>query len=92
MIAQTATASTQQSLAAQQSGRNLEVINRLGEEPEASTPVTREITDSVERGAQRLQEHIAQFRIATGNREQPRGKSERGQRPDSWTPATSPLR
>lgn len=77
MIAQIATASTEQSVAAQQSSQNLEVINRLGEEQEASTPVTRGYIDSVESGARRLQEHIAQFRIeeqakkqAKGNREQ----------------------
>jgi methyl-accepting chemotaxis protein len=63
MIAHIATASTQQSVAAQQSSQNLEVINRLGEEQEASTPITRGFIDSVESGAQRLQEHIAQFRI-----------------------------
>ncbi len=71
MIAQIATASTEQSVAAQQSSQNLEVINRLGEEQEASTPVTRGFIDSVESGAQRLQEHIAQFRIGEESGKQP---------------------
>ena len=63
MIAQIAAASTEQSVAAQQSSQNLEVINRLGEEQDSSTQVTRGFIDSVESGAQRLQEHIAHFRI-----------------------------
>lgn len=64
MIAQIATASTQQSVAAQQSSQNLEVINRLGEEAAASTPVTQGYIDSVESGAHRLQEHIGRFCLA----------------------------
>lgn len=63
MIAQIATASTQQSVAAQQSSQNLEVINRLGEEHSASTPVTRGLLESVESGIQGLQDQMSRFRL-----------------------------
>ncbi len=77
MIAQIATASTEQSVAAQQSSQNLEVINRLGEEHESAIPVTRGLLESVERGAQQLQEHIAHFRIGeTGKGQQGAGNRE----------------
>lgn len=64
MIAQIATASTEQSVAAQEFSRNLEVINRLGEESTAATPVTGNLVASVRAGADRLQESVGRFRIA----------------------------
>jgi methyl-accepting chemotaxis protein len=63
MIAQIATASTEQSVTAQQFSQNLEVINRLTEEHNAATPITRAGIQSVEADAQRLQEYIGRFRI-----------------------------
>lgn len=62
MIAQIATAATEQSVATQQFSQNLEVINRLGEEHAAATPVTKGLLDSVEHGANRLNESISRFR------------------------------
>ncbi len=83
MIAQIAAASTEQSVAAQQSSQNLEVINRLGQEQEASTQTTRGFIDSVERGAQQLQEHIAHFRIGeTGTRQEGGESTQRA--PGGW--------
>ncbi len=63
MIAQIATASTQQSVAAQEFSQNLEVINRLGEESAAATPVTKSLVESVRDGASRLQDSVGHFRI-----------------------------
>ncbi len=63
MIAQIATAATEQSVAAQQFSQNLEVINRLGEEHAAATPITKRILDSVEADAGRVQESISRFRV-----------------------------
>jgi methyl-accepting chemotaxis protein len=68
MIAQIATASTEQSVAAQEFSQNLEVINRLSEEHAAATPITRQYLDSVEGGAKHLQEHIGRFRIDSRQR------------------------
>ncbi|HEX4039649.1 MAG TPA: methyl-accepting chemotaxis protein [Acidobacteriaceae bacterium] len=66
MIAQIATASTEQSVAAQEFSRNLEVINRLGEEHAAATPVTRACVASVHSDALRLQEAMRHFRLGAG--------------------------
>jgi methyl-accepting chemotaxis protein len=63
MIAQIATASTQQSVAAQEFSQNLEVINRLGEDQSAATTATRALVDSVRDGAGRLEESVGHFRI-----------------------------
>jgi methyl-accepting chemotaxis protein len=63
MIAQIATASTEQSVAAQEFSQNLEVINRLSEEGNASSPVTKGLVASVEAGAARLEHSIGHFRI-----------------------------
>jgi methyl-accepting chemotaxis protein len=63
MIAQIAAASMQQSEAARQSSANVDIINRLGEENAASIPESNAIVNSVQTGAKRLQEHIANFRL-----------------------------
>jgi methyl-accepting chemotaxis protein len=63
MIAQIATASTEQSIAAQEFSQNLEVINQLGEEGNAASPVTKGLVQSVGAGADRLQESIGHFRL-----------------------------
>jgi methyl-accepting chemotaxis protein len=63
MIAQIATASTEQSVAAQQFSQNLEVINRISEEHAAATPITKGLLDAVESGADRLREHVSRFRV-----------------------------
>jgi hypothetical protein len=63
MIAQIATASTEQSVAAQEFSQNLEVINQLGEEGNAASPVTKGLVQSVGAGADRLQESIGRFRL-----------------------------
>jgi methyl-accepting chemotaxis protein len=63
MIAQIATASTEQSVAAQEFSQNLEVINQLGEEGNAASPVTKGLVQSVGAGADRLQESIGHFRL-----------------------------
>lgn len=71
MIAQIAAAAMQQSEAARQSSANVDIINRLGEENAASIPESNAIVNSVQAGAQRLQEHIANFRLEqsrTGSR------------------------
>jgi methyl-accepting chemotaxis protein len=77
MIAQIATASTQQSVTAQEFSQNLETIHRLGEEGAAATPVTRGLVESVTSGAAHLQESVRHFRIAdsfpAGNRERGTG-------------------
>jgi methyl-accepting chemotaxis protein len=62
MIAQIATASTEQSVAAQEFSQNLEVINRLGEEHSSATPITKGFLDSVLAGATRLHESLQYFR------------------------------
>ncbi len=62
MIAQIATASTEQSVAAQEFSRNLEVINRLGEEHVTSVPATKAFLDTVLDGAARLHELLQYFR------------------------------
>ena len=66
MIAQIAAAAMQQSEAARQSSANVDIINRLGEENAASIPESNAIVNSVQSGAQRLQEHIANFRLEEG--------------------------
>ncbi|MGC2617580.1 MAG: methyl-accepting chemotaxis protein [Acidobacteriaceae bacterium] len=63
MIAQIATASTEQSVAAQQFSQNLEVINRISEENAAATPITKGFVEAVESGANRLNEYVGRFRI-----------------------------
>jgi methyl-accepting chemotaxis protein len=63
MIAQIATASTEQSVTAQEFSQNLEVINRLTEDLNAATPITRAGIQSVEADALRLHEYIGRFRI-----------------------------
>jgi methyl-accepting chemotaxis protein len=63
MIAQIAAASMQQSEAARQSSANVDIINRLGEENAAAIPESNAIVTSVQTGARRLQEHIANFRL-----------------------------
>jgi len=63
MIAQIATASTEQSVAAQEFSQNLETINRLGEEAAAASPTTQRLVESVASGAGRLEESIGHFRI-----------------------------
>ena len=63
MIAQIAAASMQQSEAARQSSANVDIINRLGEENAASIPESNGIVNSVQTGARRLQEHIANFKL-----------------------------
>lgn len=64
MIAQIATGSTQQSVAAQQFSQNLEVINRLAQEHAAAIPLTQSLLQSLQSGAQRLLDHIGRFRVA----------------------------
>jgi methyl-accepting chemotaxis protein len=66
MIAQIATAAMQQSEAARQSSANVDIINRLGEENAASIPESNAIVNSVQTGARRLQEHIANFKLEEG--------------------------
>jgi methyl-accepting chemotaxis protein len=66
MIAQIATAATQQAEAARQSSENVDVINRLGEESASAIPAMNSIVHSVESGAQRLQQHIGKFRLEEG--------------------------
>jgi methyl-accepting chemotaxis protein len=66
MIAQIAAASMQQSEAARQSSANVDIINRLGEENAASIPESNAIVNSVQSGAKRLQEHIANFKLEEG--------------------------
>ncbi len=63
MIAQIAAAAMQQAEAARQSSESVDAINQLGEESAASIPATNAIVESVERGAQRLQEHIGKFNL-----------------------------
>ena len=63
MIAQIATAATEQSVAAQQFSQNLEVINRISEEHAAATPVTKGFIDAVESGSIRLNEYVGRFRV-----------------------------
>lgn len=63
MIAQIAAAAMQQSEAARQSSANVDIINRLGEENAAQIPESNAIVNSVQTGARRLQEHIANFKL-----------------------------
>jgi methyl-accepting chemotaxis protein len=63
MIARIATASTQQSVAAQEFSENLEAVNRIGEEGAAATPITKGLVQSVSAGADRLQQSISHFRL-----------------------------
>jgi methyl-accepting chemotaxis protein len=65
MIAQIATASTEQAVTAQEFSKNLEIVNRIGEEATAASPITRGLVQSVGAGAARLQESVGHFRIAT---------------------------
>jgi len=66
MIAQIAAAAMQQSEAARQSSANVDIINRIGEENAAAIPESKAIVNSVQTGARRLQEHIANFRFEEG--------------------------
>ena len=63
MIAQMAVASSQQSNAAQQSSKNLDVISKLGADSAAAIPATQRIVESVESGSRRLRESISRFRL-----------------------------
>lgn len=82
MIAQIATAATEQSVAAEEFSQNLETINRLGEEHAAATPITKGLVQSVAAGAKRLQESIGHFRIAEERSAPGTARSEnRGVRP-----------
>jgi methyl-accepting chemotaxis protein len=63
MIAQIATASSQQTTAAQQSSENLDVISKLGADGAAAIPATQRMIEAVETGARRLREYISQFRV-----------------------------
>ena len=63
MIAQIATASTEQSIAAQEFSQNVEIISRIGEESVAATPVTKACVESIEADARRLREYIGRFRL-----------------------------
>jgi len=77
MIAQIATASTEQSVTAQEFSQNLETIHRLGEEGAAATPVTKGLVESMASGVLRLQDLIGSYRIA----------EERSAHPSSLPPA-----
>jgi methyl-accepting chemotaxis protein len=72
MIAQIAAAAMQQSEAARQSSANVDIINRIGEENAASIPESNAIVNSVQAGARRLQEHIANFRLKEGRASVPK--------------------
>lgn len=63
MIAQIATASSQQTTAAQQSSENLDVISKLGADGASSIPAQQRMIESLESGARRLREYISQFRV-----------------------------
>jgi methyl-accepting chemotaxis protein len=63
MIAQIATASSQQTATAQQSSENLDVISKLGSDGAATIPATQRMIESVETGARRLREYISKFRV-----------------------------
>lgn len=63
MIAQIATASSQQTAAAQQSSENLDIISKLGSDGAAAIPPTQRMIESLETGARRLREYISQFRV-----------------------------
>ncbi|HTX41755.1 MAG TPA: HAMP domain-containing methyl-accepting chemotaxis protein [Acidobacteriaceae bacterium] len=71
MIAQIATASTQQSIAAREFSKNLEVINRLGEEYAAVTPVTKGCVASIQADADRLSQMMRPFHIDRSPHPQP---------------------
>jgi methyl-accepting chemotaxis protein len=88
MIAQIATASTEQSIAAQEFSQNLEVINQLGEEGNAASPVTKGLVQSVGAGADRLQESIGHFRLSK-SRSGP-GPSPRHDAPPAAAPQPTP--
>jgi len=60
-IAQIATAATEQSAAAEEYSHNLEVLNKLGEEHRAASPVTKGWVESVRSDAQKLEQSIEQF-------------------------------
>lgn len=73
MIAQIATAATEQSVAAQEFSRNVEAINQLGEEYAANSPKTKAGVESIHAGADRLQQSIDHFRLQdTDSRSSPR--------------------
>jgi methyl-accepting chemotaxis protein len=63
MIAQIATASTEQSITAQEFSQNLEVINRLSEEHNAASPVTKGLIGSIKSAADSLHQSMGHFRI-----------------------------
>lgn len=85
MIAQIAAAAMQQSEAARQSSANVDIINRLGEENAAAIPESNAIVNSVQTGARRLQEHIANFRL-----EEARGVVRKSYAAQSYTPQPAP--
>ncbi|HYK35995.1 HAMP domain-containing methyl-accepting chemotaxis protein [Alloacidobacterium sp.] len=78
MIAQIAAAAMQQSEAARQSSANVDIINRLGEENAAAIPESNAIVNSVQTGARRLQEHIANFRLEETRASVPKSYSPQG--------------
>lgn len=63
MIAQIATASTEQSVAAQEFSHNLEIIHQLGEEQAAATPITKDCVQSIRADAASLVAAVGRFRI-----------------------------
>ncbi len=85
MIAQIATASTEQSVAAQEFSQNLEVINQLGEEGNAASPVTKGLVQSVGAGADRLLESVGHFRLGEA-----RSAPNPSPRHNAPTPASQP--
>jgi len=60
-IGQIAAAATEQSAAAQEFSRNMDTLNRLGEEHAAASPVTKGWVESVRTDAHRLEESIERF-------------------------------
>lgn len=85
MIAQIATASTEQSVASQEFSQNLETINRLGEEGAAATPITKACVQSIRSDAQRLLESMGRFRLGDA----PRSTARLESRHAATTPASA---
>jgi methyl-accepting chemotaxis protein len=71
MIAQIASASSQQSSGAQQSSENLDIIHRLSNDAAAAIPETQRTVESVEHEVKRLQEHISHFQLSTWSDRKP---------------------
>ncbi|MFZ0691951.1 MAG: hypothetical protein WAM68_19095, partial [Acidobacteriaceae bacterium] len=68
----------------QEFSQNLEVINRLGEEGNAASPVTKGLVQSVGAGADRLQESVGHFRL--GESDSRPGLSARHEAPRAAAP------